>query len=135
VVQIHTNDGAIDLIRLTIRTEQDAAVLRDPESASVLCAATCLVVEFNDGASGTGRAAFQKLLEEGCVSLTSADFEQSLAYRHAPELVAQVGDFKAACRRRKGGMDGVGQSLQDQSTTVDTDREFKPPALKDGLGK
>lgn len=94
------NDGRIDLIRLTIRTEQDAAVLKDAESARVLCAATCVIIEFNDGVSGTGRAAFQTLLEERCIAESSVEVEDFGIRTHATELVAQVGDLKAVCKKQ-----------------------------------
>lgn len=109
-VQVHMNDGTIDVIRLTIRTEQDAAVLRDAESAPVLCAATCLIIEFSDGVAGSGRAAFQQLTEERCVSIASAEVEGLNAPMRVTELVAQVGDFKAACKKRMGAGSGVLES-------------------------
>jgi hypothetical protein len=135
-VQIHSNEGTIHLIRMTIGTEQDAAVLRDAESARVLCAATCLVIEFNDGASGTGRAAFQKLLEEDCVSSTSGELEQSLANMHATELVAHVGNFKAACKRRTGVIGATRDNVLGQSGGhVETYPVLTPPVLEAEMGR
>jgi hypothetical protein len=118
-VQVHMNDGRIDLIRMTIRTEHDAAVLRDAESVRVLCAATCIVVEFSDGATGSGRAAFQQLLEERCVLHDSLVDEQSGAPKHATELVAQVGVFKAACKKQYDEEEGGGAENSNDSVRAD----------------
>lgn len=111
------NDGRIDLIRLTIRSEKDAAVLRDDESARVLCSATCIIVEFADGASGPGRAAFQNLLEDRCVALEGSlegPLEDSAAEYLATEVVAEVDKFVAACRKQKDGdEDDVESSHQE----------------------
>lgn len=96
------NDGRMDLVRLTIRSEQDAAVLRDHDSARVLCSATCIIVEFLDGILGAGRAAFQALLEERCISEVSQEWFLEEATYLPTKLVAQVGDFEAACRKHKG---------------------------------
>lgn len=138
------NDGRIDVLRMTIATQQDVAVLLDPDSANVLCDATCLIVEFSGSEAGSnsvytnenantingdnivgdnssgGRAAFEKLLEHSC----RPSF--ALAQPYAMQRVKQSGNFEAACKRHLVGTRGTITSTsitQTNESVVDKQRD------------